>query len=804
MFKSYLKITFRKIVKHKGYTCINVVGLGIGLASSFLIALFVKDELTYDRYHEQSDRIYRLVSSSPLSPQGGAALIVSEHAAHVLRDLSNLGGIIVGTRIKPSKGLVRYQGKRFNEERFFFADPNVFNVFTFPLRIGDPGTALAKPNTLVITGDMAEKYFGDENPVGKVLTLDDSLDFEVTGILKDIPGNSHFSFDFLASFARIEKSAYSSHAYLLLDANTSPAEIEQRLPALFKKHGDYPFREGFGFHLQPLTEIHLHSHLEWEIEPNGEIGYIYIFSIIAVLLLLIACINFINLATARFTEHAREVGMRKVIGARQSGLVIRFLAESLILSMAALAIGLTLVECILPFFNPLLGKALAIRFDADLLMLVGVFASLGVIAGLYPAVLLSRFHPVQALKGEYSSGYSGRTLTKSLVVFQFAVTVVLMIGTLVVHGQLDYVRQRHLGFNKEQVVVLSIRDKNAQRQYHAFKNELLQHADVINAAASSTVPGRVGEAYLPQWLYSLPGAKDEVLKGKQLNTLFADADFLETMEIELAAGRNFSAQPGGGATDAAGALILNEAAVAKYGWNSPVEAVGRVVRYWQRGFKDAVVIGVVKDFNYASLHRQVEPLIIRRLNPNDPVYPLHFSGPGVIAARIRPSNIPATMAFLQSKWHQFNPNYPFEYFFLDENFNKLYRADRKLGQIFGIFAALAIFIAALGLLGLATFAAERRTKEIGIRKVLGATVTSVVALLSKDFVKLVLLANLVAWPVAYFAMNKWLQDFAYRTTIDWQLFALAGGLVLLIALLTVSAQALKAAPANPVEALRYE
>jgi putative ABC transport system permease protein len=804
MFKSYLKITFRKIVKHKGYTCINVAGLGIGLASSFLIALFVKDELAYDRYHEHSDRIYRLVSSSPLSPQGGAALTVSEHVAHVLRDLSHFGGIVAGTRIKPSKGLVHYRDKRFNEDRFFFADTSVFNVFTFPLRIGDSGTALARPNTLVMTDDMAEKYFGEENPIGKVLTFDDSLDFEVTGVLEDIPRNSHFRFDFLASFARIEKSAYSSYAYLLLDAHTSSAEIEQRLPAIFKKYGDYTPSEGFGFHLQPLTKIHLHSHLEWEIEPNGEIGYIYVFSIIAVLLLLIACINFINLATARFTEHAHEVGMRKVIGAGKPGLVIRFLAESLILSMTALAVALALVECILPFFNHLLDKALAIRFDADLLMLVGVFASLGVIAGLYPAVLFSQFHPIQVLKGEYSSGYSGRTLTKSLVVFQFAVTVVLMIGTLVVHGQLNYVRQRHLGFNKEQVVVLSIRDKNAQRQYHTLKNELLQHADVINAAASSTVPGRVGEAYLPQWLYSLPGAKDEVQEGSQVNTLFVDADFLQTMEIELAAGRIFSAQPGGGATDAAGALILNEAAVTKYGWNSPADAVGRVVRYWQRGFKDAVVIGVVNNFNYASLHRQVEPLIIRHLNPNDPVYPLHFSGPGVIAARIRPSNIPATMAFLRSKWHQFNPNYPFEYFFLDENFNNLYRADRKLGQIFGIFAALAIFIASLGLLGLAAFAAERRTKEIGIRKVLGATVTSVIALLSKDFVKLVLLANLVAWPVAYFAMHQWLQNFAYRIDIGWWVFALAGGLALVIALLTVSTQALKAATVNPVDSLRYE
>ncbi|MGH7495165.1 MAG: ABC transporter permease [bacterium] len=800
LLENYLKIAARNLLKNKAYTLINVIGLAVGMASSFLILLFIQDELGYDRHHENAKNIYRFVTLNKNSPASSYALSPADRAARLVEDLP---GVTSGTRIKPSSGLISFQDKRFNEDRFFFADSTFFEVFTFRFKRGSPHTALALPHSVVITEAMAFKYFGAADPIGAVLTLDDSILFKVTGVLYDVPLNSHFKFDFLASLITVEETVYSVLTYLLLDRNASPLECEKRVPGLLEKYSkDYVYSDEFLHRLQPLTGIHFHSHLQWEIEPSGEIAYIYIFSTIAAFVLLLACINFVNLATAQAAQRAKEVGMRKVVGADRRQLFLQFMGEALFIAFLALGFSLVMVECALPWFNTLVSKNLVLRYGDNLLLLTGITLLVGLISGSYPAFFLSRFEPALVLKGKFNSGRGGQTLKRGLVVIQFMVSIILITGTTIVFRQLEFVRDMHLGFNKEHVVVITIRDKEVQRKYQVFKNELRHYPGVLTAAASSTVPGRVTEASIPRIRYSLPGTEAESsINERMVNTLFVDYNFIETMEIELAAGRNFlTSFP----TDVTSALILNETAARLFGWESPGQALGKEMQYWQRGYKAAVVTGVTRDFNYASLHSSTDPLIIRLLDPNERTYPMQVHAPGVVSARIRAHGIFDTMEFIKSRWKEIDPRYPFEYFFLDENFDQLYRAEQRLGKIFGYFSLLAAFIACLGMLGLASFTAEQRTKEVGMRKVLGASVFQILVLLSKDFAKLVVAAAALAVPAAYFAMNRWLQNFAYRVEIDSWIFVLAGFTALLIALLTVSYHAFKVALTNPVEVLQYE
>jgi len=798
MFKNYFKIALRNLLRHKGYTFINVSGLAIGMACCWLILLLVYDELMYDRFHEHASNIYRLVTLNKLYPEFSHTLTGTGHAGRLIGDLP---GVAAGTRIIPSGGLVRCGDKRFNEERFFFADSGVFKVFTLPLLAGNSRTALAQANAVVITEETAKKYFGADDPLGGTITLDDSLHFTVTGVLKNIPHNSHFKFDFLASLMGAEKRFETALTYLLLEPDFPPMEVERRLPELIRKYQPEANLENFPFRLQALAEIHFYSHLQGEISPNGNVAYIYIFSAVAILVLLIACCNFMNLATAKSAQRAGEVGMRKVLGANRRQLVAQFLGESLVLSFIAFGFALALVEAALPWFNALVDKKLAIRHDHLLMpLLMSLVTGLG--AGCYPALFLSRFQAAPVLQGKLNLQRGSHALRKGLVVAQFAISIIMAAATLVIYRQLAYLRSKPLGFNKEQVVVLNIRDSVAQKKIAVLKSELAQHPRILAATISSTVPGRTGEKFLPSWHYRMPGDEENKHEHghafEHVSTLFVDDDFLAALEIELTAGRNFSRDfP----ADLAETLIINEAAVKKFEWRTPAAAIGQEIKSSESGDRNLKVIGVTKDFHYASLHNNVGPLIIRLIDHKA------LTQPGeqmTLSLRLDANDLRATMAFLNAKWQAFDADHPLEYFFLDENFDQLYRADQRLGRIFGYFSALAIFIAGMGLFGLASLTTAQRTKEVGIRKVLGASVGGVVALLSKDFVKLVLLANLIAWPIAYYAMNRWLQNFAYRVNLSWWVFALAGGVALLIALLTVSTQAIKAALANPVEALRYE
>jgi len=526
----------------------------------------------------------------------------------------------------------------------------------------------------------------------------------------------------------------------------------------------------------------LHSHLAYEIEPNGNVIYVYIFSAIAVIILLIACINFMNLATAHSASRSREIGVRKVLGSNRSQLVRQFLSESILMSCIAFLLALVLVELLLPTFNRLAGKQVETEYLGNApvsLIIVGLALLVGMLAGSYPAFLLSSFHPVAALKGKLSASKSAAGIRSGLVVFQFAISIALIVGTLVVQQQLQYFQSKNLGFEKEQVLVIK-KAHALMGKYETFKQELLQNSSVISAAISHTIPGK---------LFGLNGyhiENDPPEKSYSMNVLYADYDFVKTMGMEVIAGRDFSREF---AKDTS-AVLLNEAAARLLGWSEPMGK--QLLMPGDKTWRGAVV-GVVKDFHFASLHQEIRPLVI-----HNAAYAQFLS------LRMRSENIPATLAFIASKWRAFAPEQPLDYFFLDENFNGLYQAEQRTGKIAGAFTVLAVFIAVLGLFGLASFAAEQRTKEIGIRKVLGASVAGIVRLLSKEFVKLVLVANLIAWPIAYYVMNKWLQDFAYRINIGWWVFALAGGIALIIALLTVSTQAIKAALANPVEALRYE
>ena len=802
MFKNYLKIAVRNLLRHKAYSLINILGLAVGMACCILIMLYVQDELSYDRYHEKADRIYRVVEEGQVAGKTSNAVVTPAPMGPALvNDYPEVINVVRFFSMMDEKLLITHEDRRFQEERFLYADGSAFEVFTFPLLKGNPRTALKAPYTVVLTEEMAAKYFGGEDPLDQTLTID-GKDYKVTGVLENIPSNSHFHFDFLASFTTLKEEDTQGHqlgswmnhsfyTYLLLAERASPTELEQQLPAFMNRHmGEQLRRAGVSFtpHLQPLTRIHLHSHLEYELEPNSDIRYTYIFSAIAFFILLIACINFVNLSTARSAHRAKEAGMRKVIGAHRLQLIKQFLGESALLSFISLLLAMAFVELVLPAFNSLSGKELTLAYDDQMVVLaglVGIALLVGVISGTYPAFFLSAFQPAAVLKGTLSIGMRGARFRKLLVIAQFAISILLIVATGVVQNQLDYIRTRRLGFDKEQVVVVSLLEE-AKQKYEVIKSELSQIPGVLRATAAQSVPG----GFTPQWLIR---AAESDAENIPMYMLFVDHDFIETLGIELAEGRNFSREY---ATDATRAFILNQAAVKKLGWNS---TAGKELEWLWLGdqthvLKKGPVVGVVKDFHFRSLHHEIEPVVIH-------IAPGYFS---CIAVRIRPGDVAGTLNDIEAKWRKLFPDHPLEYSFLDEDIAALYPSENKLGRIVGYFSLLAIFIACLGLLGLASFATEQRTKEIGIRKVLGASVSSIVLLLSKEFTGLVILANLIAWPVAYFAMKDWLEDFAYRIDVGIGTFVLGGVLALVIALLTVSSQAIKAALANPVDALRYE
>jgi putative ABC transport system permease protein len=763
MFRNYIKIAFRNIKRQKGYSLINIAGLAIGMACCILILLWVQHEISYNRFHENADDIYRIYTDfhydqgiipfsnipQPVGPEIQSKIPGVQHAVRLLDDALT----------------VKHGADIFYEKAVLYIDPSFFDVFTFPMVQGDSKTAFSEPYSVIISETMARKYFSDQDPLGQVLTMDREYQLKVTGVIKDVPDNSSIRFDFLIPYSFLDAIGYDTnnrHAwdcqtYLLLNKNVSAEQVARKISGLTK---EYTPKEEAYFRLQPLKHIRLYT-LGGEL---GSIKYVYIFSFIALCILVIACINFMNLATARSAKRAREVGLRKVIGAKRAQIVRQFYGESLFMIVLALGLAVVLVGLLLPMFNRLSGKNLTLDFSGNLMVyLILIFIALftGILSGSYPAMFLSSFLPAKVLKGSFRSSSANPTFRKVLVVFQFSLSIILIICTAIIYSQLQYIQKRDLGFDRENLVYIGMNDRIAQN-YEAIKSEMPSY-NKYSADAD--------------WEGKDPSQQI------MLNISLVDPDYLDTMKLELAEGRNFSWDL---PTDTSN-CILNEEAVKQMGLDSPV---GK----WLRHFAKGEIIGVVKNYHFMPMRYEIQPLMLL-YNPQNFRYTM---------IRISGTEIPQTLSFLGKLWNKFAPEYPYEYHFLNEDFEEIYKSESRMGEVFRYFTFLAVFISCLGLFGLASFMAEQRTKEIGIRKVLGASISGITVLLSKEFTKWVAVANAVAWPVAYFAMNKWLQAYAYRVKLSLVTFALAGVLALIISILTVSYQAIRAALADPMESLRYE
>ncbi|MFC4874581.1 ABC transporter permease [Negadavirga shengliensis] len=801
MWKNYLKIAWRNIIRHKGYTFLNVAGLAIGIAACLVISFFIRNELGYDNYHQDADRVYRVAVDIQTSESNRVFAATCGPLAPALeRDFPQ---VEASARLWQWHNLLVKYGEEniFYEDNYFLADPGIFDVLTVPLVKGDPKTALSRPSTLVIAEETARKYFGEEDPLGKVLEINGS-EFEITGVMKNLPYNSHLDINFITSFATIENEDWFAgtlenwhstmfYTYIKLHEHVDvPAFEEQVKTAADAYVGDIIKEWGIGYHyfLQPIKSIHLHSDLTGEAEVPGSAVNVYIFTVIAVLILLIASLNYINLTTAQSSNRAKEVGVRKVVGAAKAKIFNQFVSESLLLTAMALIFALLLVFITHPLFESLSGQTynLSEVFTLQFIgMLIGLTFLVGMAAATYPALFLSSFRPVAVLKGGLNTVSKGASLRKVLVVGQFTISLMLIVGTIMVYRQLDFMKDQKLGFDREQMLVLPVRGGiSIADRYEQVKEEFLNHSSIISLTASSDVPGK--KVY--NFAASLSGEEDD--KGQSMYFMFVDADFLKTYGIEMLAGRPFNKEL---QTDAESAFLINEKAVKAFGWGTPEEAIGKKMN---AGFgrEGGEIIGVYKDFHYRSLQAPVEPLVLA-------IVPWRFN---YISLKLNTMELPSTMAFVEKKWQELFPGSPYEYAFLDQEFDKQYAADEKTGRTFLVFTSIAIFIACLGLFGLATYIARQRTKEIGIRKVLGASVAGVVGMLSMDFVKLVMVAVLISTPLSYLLVSRWLENFAFRMEIGWVTFVAAGLTILVIALLTVSFQSVKAALANPVDSLRSE
>lgn len=799
MLKSYLTLAFRALRKHRLYSILNVAGLAVGLASFFLIALFIADEMSYDRYHKDADRVYR-VAREWVDAAGDPTLRVARISAPIGPALeAEFADVEAAARIWGNGGLIGYAGEHFDEYGFYFASANVFDVLTIPLLEGNPATALQEPFTIILTAEKARKYFGDEDPMGKVLQLDTEYDLRVTGVVDDLPGNSHFEFDFLASMSTLEAiladDAFSSWrgnnsfgTYVRL-AERADAD---RLEAEFTTYLNRQYTEEQGMtswlFLQPLTGIHLHSNLATEFGPTGDAVHVYLFATVALLVLLIACFNFMNLATARTARRAREVGVRKVLGARRRQLAVQFLGEALLTSLLALVVGLLLAAVLLPFFNDVAAKDISLntlQSGGAALALIGVAVVVGLLAGSYPAAYLSAFGPAEALRR--NTGRRRSALYKALVVVQFGIAFVLAAGVGAVFKQLDFVADRPLGFDKEQIVVLP-GSEDITRRFGSIRERLMAHPGVQSVTASRLIPSNT---LLDQIDVRAEVGRDvELIRG--ISLLPVDHDFMKTYGVRFAVGRDFSTSM---ASDSTEAFLLNEAAVRQIGWTSPIEAVGRPITLEGTSLvRSGRVIGVVEDFHFESLHERISPIVFVIMPERHRLVSVKVSG----------DDLSGVLAFLSERWKDYRPGYPSTYTIIETEVEGMYASERRLGRVLVYFALLALFVACLGLFGLASYAAEERTKEIGIRKVMGATAEQIVALLSKDFARYVVLALVIAAPLVYLASARWLENFAYRTELGAGFFLMIAALILFTALATVSYQAVRAAVADPAKSLRYE
>ncbi len=801
MFKNYFKTAWRNIRKNKLFSAINILGLSIGIATCFIIMLYVQDELSYDRFNVKAERTYRVAFKANMN--GGKILegnVMPPVAAALKNDYPE---VEEATRLNLNGDTkITYNNKTFKESKLVIVDSNFFSVFTLPFIQGDAKTALMEPHTIVLTKDMVHKYFNTEDPIGKLLKIDNEL-FKVTGVIDNIPANCHFHFDFFVSLSNLpyarDPSWLSSgmFTYIVLKKGYDYKKLEAKFPNMVEKYMGPQIQQQMGlslaqfrtkgnelgFILQPLTSIHLYSDTNFELEPGGNASYVYIFGGIAIFMLIVACINFINLSTASASKRAKEVGVRKVAGSGKLQLISQFLSESMLITLFALIIALALVQVALPAFNTISGKQLS--FDVKpILAFIALGLLVGIIAGIYPAFYLSSFKPIAVLKGKLTGNNKSFGLRSSLVVFQFFISVGLIISTIVVYQQMKFIQNKKLGYDKEQILTLPnsyVLGKNEQ----VYKQQMLKDPRIVNATASYYKPA--GPTNNNNAMAYPEGHDDQAMKTVEYHI---DEQYIPTLGMQMAAGRNFSPAF---ATDSLG-MIINESAEKAFGWGT-MNAIGKTVIRVNSDKGTNVpfhVVGVVKDFNFKSLHEPITPLLMT-LEPE-----------GGLIFKIKTTDVSGLLSTMKKQWNAFNTDEPFTYSFMDDLFNKTYSAEQKTGTILNIFSVLIIFVACLGLFGLATYTAEQRTKEIGIRKVLGASVTQVTQMLSKEFLKLVLIASLIAFPAAWWAMNKWLQSFAYRINISWWVFVVAGVSALLIALITVSFQAIKAAIANPVKSLRTE
>jgi putative ABC transport system permease protein len=794
MFKNYLKITLRNLLKNKTYSFINIFGLSIAITCTILILLWVNNELSYDMFNKNAKQIYRVVQYDNNGKNSRSPAQLAPALAAEIPEIDSYARIVKLPRIIFKKGT-----KNFNEDNGIIVDPRFFTMFDFPLLKGNPKTFLSESGDIVITESLAKKYFGDEDPVNKTIQLDGQNEVKVTGILKDIPGQSHIQFDFVMPFSLWEILSpsdvknwgafnYTTYLHLKENADVGAATIKinklagtrmpQQLLSDWKK-----------FELQPLAQCHLSADIEntqflgnFTVVEDG--NTVYMFSVIAFFILLLACINFMNLSTARSGMRTREIGLKKVIGSSRAQLIFQFLGEFFLLSIIAFVFAIVSVQLLLPYFNQISGKELVINHAKNIVTYILIILLTTLLGGFYPAFYLSSFNPIKILKGQIHGSSKAKKMRSVLVVFQFAISIILVTGTIVVFQQLQYIQNKKLGFQKENIIYTPIAG-NVGNKYNALKNELLKNPDVSIVTAKDCLPTTLRRNLVDfYWDEKVPG--QNVL----MELTGVDYKYFEALNIKFEEGRSFSEEfP----TDA-NAFILNEEAVKQTGLKSPV---GKKFATYN---KSGVIIGVIKNTNFKSLHNTVNPQVYHLMNNVG----VEAAYTGVMLIKLNGIKQAESLSSIEDTWKSFNPNVPFEYHFLDQTYEKLYSVEQRTRTIFNYFSFLAILIACLGLYGLAAFTAERRSKEIGIRKALGADVKSIVSMFTNDFTKLVLLANIIAWPVAYYFMNKWLQDFAYRIEISWWMFVLSGGIALLIALATVSFQAIKAATVNPVESLRYE
>jgi putative ABC transport system permease protein len=813
MLKNYFTIALRNLVRQKAYTAINIAGLATGMACCFLILLFVSHELGYDKFQARADRIYQLEYEVNFGGNPTKIATAPPPIAPLLKDF--FPEIETSARVYFRNASLQRPDKsnadKYEEENFGFADSTLTNILTFDFIAGDPKTALNAPFNIIITDEMAQKYFGQEEALGKTLLFDGRHPMKVSGVFRRYPDNSHIHPHFFANYEtmfatsaegareNLPKNWVISHSYyyILLKPGYTATAVNARFPAFLEKFGNPQLRKDQKFTLVPLQNIHLRSEAQNQLEPGGDITYVYVFIAIALITLLIACINFINLATASSLRRSREVGVRKVLGAYRWQLIWQFLGESILICLIAFVLSIILVVLGLPLLNDITEKKLTLTQLIDWRMLtgfIGVFILAGLVAGSYPAFFVSGFQSVVSLKGTSMPTKAGGVgLRKVLVVMQFAVSIALIAGALVAYQQLQYLRNRPMGFQKEHTLVVPLFSQNLNNIFggvgpelrsktNAYEEVIARNPKIKASTLSAGTPGNgaVRRGTVPEGFTQ----EDNLF----IAGMAVDYDFISTYGLELIAGRDFSKEFG---TDHLEAFIINEKAVAQFKWGSPQEAIGKTIN---REGKKGKVVGVVKDFNYVSLQLPIESFL---LDINPPLF-------NTFSIKVQSDNIPQTIDFLDNKWNEFFPEKAFSYTFLEEDINQAYNADQRLGQIINYFAFMAIFISGLGLFGLASFTTAQRTKEIGVRKVLGATVAQIVQLLYKDFALLVIIAFVIAIPLTLYLANKWLEEFAFRVDIEWWMFALPGLFVIIIALLTVSWQSIKAALANPVKSLRNE